>query len=83
MPKPFNGYGFADLVASRRCAPAHCALPNRINNPVAQDLRIWLRHSCWPPPSQQVESEPRRFGNLEGYVRSLGRGLGVANGDLT
>jgi hypothetical protein len=61
--KPFNGYGFADLVASRRCAPAHCALPNRINHPVAQVLRIWLRHSCWPPPSQQVESECPRFGN--------------------
>jgi hypothetical protein len=26
-------------------------------------LRIWLRHSCWPPPSQQVESECPRFGN--------------------
>ena len=26
-------------------------------------LRIWLRHTCWPPPSQQVESELRRFGN--------------------
>jgi len=61
--KPFNGYRFADLVASRRRATAHCALPNRINNPVAQVLRIWLRHSCWPPPSQQVESECPRFGN--------------------
>ena len=61
--KPFNGYEFADLVASRRGATAHCALPNRINNPVAQVLRIWLRHSCWPPPSQQVESESPEFGN--------------------
>ena len=24
--KPFNGYEFADLVASRRCATARCAL---------------------------------------------------------
>ena len=61
--KPFNGYGFADLVASRRGATAHCALPNRINHPVAQVLRIWLRHSCWPPPSQQVESKSLQFGN--------------------
>jgi hypothetical protein len=38
-------------------------------------LRIWLRHSCWPPPSQQVESECPRFGNLEGYVRSPARSL--------
>ncbi len=55
--KPFNGDEFADLLASRRGATAHCALPNRINHPVAQVLRIWLRHSCWPPPSQQVELE--------------------------
>ena len=53
--KPLIGYEFADLVTSRRCATAACAFPNRINNPVAQVLRIWLRHSCWPPPSQQVK----------------------------
>jgi len=29
------------------------------------------------------ESELKRFGNLEGYVRSPARGLGVADGDLT
>ena len=26
-------------------------------------MRIRPRHSCWPPPSQQVESECPRFGN--------------------
>ena len=30
-----------------------------------------------------IESETGQNRNLEGYVRSLGRGLGVANGDLT
>ena len=29
----------------------------------ARPLRIRLRHSCWPPPSQQVESECPQFGN--------------------
>jgi creatinine amidohydrolase len=27
------------------------------------EQRIRLRHSCWPPPSQQVESKSPRFGN--------------------
>jgi len=26
-------------------------------------LWVRLRHSCWPPPSQQVESKSPRFGN--------------------
>ena len=34
-------------------------------------------------PPCRLESTRSRFGNLEGYVRSLGRGLGVANGDVT
>src|SRR6266702_933081 len=28
-----------------------------------QILRIRLRHSCWPPPSRQLESCSRRYGN--------------------
>jgi hypothetical protein len=47
--KPFDGDGFADFVAPRRRAAAHLALLDRINHPVAQVLRIRLRHSCWPP----------------------------------
>ena len=75
-----------DSLTPNRAAAARRLIPpdhDRVDHPVAQILRISSSHPCWPPPSQQVESEQARFGNLEGYVRSLGRGLGVANGDLT
>ena len=58
-----NVHGFADLIAPRRRAPAHRAPLHRVNHPITQVLRIWLRHPCWPPPSQQVEPEATRFGN--------------------
>src|SRR5271167_1121037 len=61
--KPFDGYGFADLVTPRSSAAAHPPFHHGVDNPIAQVLRIWLRHPCWPPPSQQVESDHRRFGN--------------------
>jgi hypothetical protein len=43
--KPFDGDGFADLIAPRRRAAAHLALPDRINHALAQVLRIRLRNS--------------------------------------
>ena len=42
--------------------------------------RHWLRPLI---RSESYESCLIQRRNLEGYVRSLGRGLGVANGDLT
>jgi hypothetical protein len=60
--EPFDRYGFTDLVVASRRAAAQASL-HRVNHPVAQVLRIRLRHSCWPPPSQQVESKYPRFGN--------------------
>jgi hypothetical protein len=36
-----------------------------------------------PKGASTYESPQLRFGNLEGYVRSPVRGLGVAKGDLT
>jgi hypothetical protein len=61
--KPFDRHGLADRVMTRGCAAAHLAPLHRINHPVAQVLRIRLRHPCWPPPSPQVESKSPRFGN--------------------
>ena len=58
-------YRFADLIAPRRRPAAHFAPLHRVDHPVTQVLRIRLRHSCWPPPSQQVESKSPRFGNLQ------------------
>jgi hypothetical protein len=39
------------------------AVDGPIEQAVPQVLRIWLWHSCWPPPSQQIESKSARFGN--------------------
>jgi hypothetical protein len=61
--EPLNGHRFADLVMTTRRPSAHLAFLHSVDHPVAQNLRIWLRHSCWPPPSQQVESKSPRFGN--------------------
>src|SRR6476619_6235486 len=57
--KPFDGYGFADRVAPRRCAAAHFAPLHRINHAVTQVLRIRLCHLLLASPSQQVESKSR------------------------
>ena len=62
-PELFNGHGFADLIAPRRRASTHPAPLHRVYHAITQVLRIWLRHPCWPPPSQQIESEASRFGN--------------------
>src|SRR5271165_4112893 len=57
----------ADLIATRRGPTAHAAPLHGVDHTVAQILRIRLRHPCWPPPSQQVESDQSRYVNLEGY----------------
>src|ERR1700692_2578749 len=36
---------------------------DRPDHPPTQILRIWLRHPGWPPPSRELESYSRRYGN--------------------
>src|SRR4030081_3814261 len=36
---------------------------DRFDHAPTQVLRIRLRHSCWPPPSRELESYSRRHGN--------------------
>src|SRR5216684_5325137 len=50
---------FALLRSFRNGGPAL----DRPDNSPTQILRIRLRHSCWPPPSRQLESCSHRFGN--------------------
>src|SRR5260370_29129626 len=50
---------FALLRSFRNGGPAL----DRPDNSPTQILRIRLRHSCWPPPSRQLESYSRRYGN--------------------
>src|SRR5271166_2439016 len=39
------------------------AAVNRLNHPPTQVLRIRLRHPYWPPPSRELESYSRGYGN--------------------
>src|SRR5258708_3488470 len=43
---------------------------NPRNDTLAKIKRIGFRHICRPPPSRQLESELKPFGNLEASVRS-------------
>src|SRR5450755_779687 len=52
----------ADLALLRSFRDRGAALDRPDHSP-AQIRRIWLRHSCWPPPSRQLESYSRRYGN--------------------
>src|SRR5437660_12219990 len=36
---------------------------HRFDHAPTQVLRVRLRHSCWPPPSRELESYSRRHGN--------------------
>src|SRR6266567_438570 len=36
---------------------------DRLDHAPTQIRRIWLRHSCWPPPSRTLESYSPRYGN--------------------
>src|SRR5580658_6601843 len=60
---PLDGRGLAHPEARPSRPPAHPSPNHRVDHPVAQVLRICTSHPCWPPPSQQVESEQCRFGN--------------------
>ena len=60
---PLDGRGLAHPKARRSRPPAHLSPNHRVDHPVAQVLRICTGHPCWPPPSQQVESEQCQFGN--------------------
>src|SRR5271168_5352574 len=62
---PLDGRGLAHPKARRSRPPAHLSPNHRVDHPVAQVLRICTGHPCWPPPSQQVESEQCRFGKLD------------------
>jgi hypothetical protein len=57
--KPFDRHGFADLVAARCCAAAHFALFTASITRSRKSSEYGLAISCWPPPSQQVESKSR------------------------
>src|SRR5229473_4504173 len=67
---------FALLRSFRNGGPAL----DRPDNSPTQILRIRLRHSCWPPPSRQLESCSHRFGNprfsLSGKRSNLNRLIG-------
>src|SRR5450755_844119 len=52
----------ADPALLRSFGDGGAALDRPDHSP-AQIRRIWLRHSCWPPPSRQLESYSRRYGN--------------------
>jgi hypothetical protein len=60
---PLDGRGLAHPKAPSSRPPAHLSPSHRVDHPVAQVLRLGTDHPCWPPPSQQVESEQCRFGN--------------------
>jgi hypothetical protein len=55
-----------DSLTPKRAAAARRLISARATasiTQVAQVLRICTGHPCWPPSSQQVESEQYRFGN--------------------
>src|SRR6266568_525844 len=52
----------ADAALLRSFRDGGSAL-NRPNHSPTQILRIRLRHACRPPPSRQLESYSRRYGN--------------------
>src|ERR1700682_3718565 len=52
----------ADPALLRSFGDGGAALDRPDHSP-AQIRRIWLRHSCRPPPSRQLESYSRRYGN--------------------
>ena len=52
---PLDGGSLANPKPSRSRCPAHSSPNHRLSHPVAQILRMRRSHSCWPPPSQQVE----------------------------
>src|ERR1700722_7478545 len=60
---PLDGRGLAHPKARNGRPPAHLSPRHRVDPPVAQVLLICTGHPCWPPPSQQVESEQCRFEN--------------------
>ena len=43
-PQPFDCRRLADLVMSSRSAAAQLTPLHRVDHPIAQILRIWLRH---------------------------------------
>src|SRR5450432_3911754 len=52
----------ADPALLRSYRDRGAALDRPDHSP-AQIRRIWLRHACRPPPSRQLESYSRRYGN--------------------
>ena len=61
--EPLDGCGFADLVVTARRPAAHLALSTASIIRSRKSCEYVFAISCWPPPSQQVESKSRRFGN--------------------
>ena len=69
-------YFVKDLFQANRDKP-------RRAHPVARRLNHQRSNDRRGAGSAAVESDSRPSGNLEGYVRSRARGLGVTKGDLT
>ena len=63
----------ADPEPVRRGPATHPFQNDRVDHAIAQILRISSGHPCWPPPSQQVESELRRFGKRAAALLANGR----------
>jgi len=81
--KPFDRRRFADLVAARCCAAAHFVPLHRINHALTQVLRNRALPSPAGLRSANRLNQSRRFGNLEGSVRSRGSDRGEEQwGDL-
>ena len=57
--KPFDRQDFADLVAARCCAAALSPLFTASITRSRKSCEYGFAISCWPPPSQQVESKSR------------------------
>src|SRR6516165_12430771 len=61
-PDPIDHRARRDAKLRRRLMSRPTTLQNRRNRTLP-NVRIRPSHPCWPPPSQKVESEQRRFGN--------------------
>jgi hypothetical protein len=61
--QPLDGHRFADRVMTTRRSAAHLSLSTASITRSRKSCEYGFAISRWPPPSQQVESKSRRFGN--------------------
>src|SRR6266550_1014735 len=55
---------------------------DRLDHTPTQIRRIWLRHSCRPPPSRKLESYSRRYGNPRFSLSGKRSNFQFLDGDL-